>query len=68
MIHVVAGQKRMKEDPKQAFGEYVGNFDTYAKALNAVGAYIDEGKGDETVCFYLYEEGQITWTIVASLY
>jgi hypothetical protein len=68
MIHVVAAEKRLKEDPTQAWGQPVGDFDTYAQALNAVGKWIDEGKDDETICFYFYEKGGISWTMIASLH
>jgi len=73
MIHVVAAEKRAKEDSRQAFGQQVGNFDSYAEALRAVGEQIDGGTGDQAICFYLYEptsgeQAEITWTLVASLY
>jgi hypothetical protein len=67
MIRVMAANKRNAGDPDVVHGKLVGEFDTYSKAFNEVGNWIDRGAADETICFYFSDDQRLQWTLVANL-
>jgi len=63
-FHIEGIVSRGEFDHEGASGVNGLSYDSVAAAMTAIGRWVDQGEFQNAVCFYIYGENGLAWTVV----